>query len=170
MNGVNGVIEGILHDIANNKNDIFNLGGQHAEPEATITTLLFEALRWDDVKPKSYKGLFGQKWLRTDGCRTIDDMLVIIEVKVVRQSLEYGYWHALSQGLIYSCRQQVELPGQDFLVLCIILDWGRAAGRELTGDEKRFLDQLRKDRIYFLRINMPQGYIEHNMNTNWATI
>jgi hypothetical protein len=41
---------------------------------------LFKALGWD-VDKKNYEELFGWKSFRTDGCRKIDDTLVIIEVK-----------------------------------------------------------------------------------------
>ena len=123
-----------------------------------------------DGDKKNYEGLFGWKGFRTDGCRKIDDTLVIIEVKKITKGSEYGYWHAFSQGLIYSYQQQHQ-SGNDFLVLCIILDWGRAAGQKLSEREKRFLNLFREQQIYFLRVNMiEKQFIEHNINTDWASI
>jgi len=172
---MNGVIEKILCDITNKKSAIFNLSDQHTKRETTITKLLFRALGWNDVESKYYNGLFGYKRLHTDGCRKINDKLVIIEVKAVkpkgRDGYEYGYWNALSQGLIYSYQQQRLSSEQNFLVLCIILDWGRAAGTILNDYEKQFLNKVRNDKIHFLRMSMTnKKFIEHNMNTNWAII
>jgi len=168
---MNNVIEKILKDITNNKSEIFELQVKH---ETKITKDLFKLLSWNSDK-KSYNGLFGWGSHRTDGSIEIDNTLVIIEVKTVkpkgRDGYEFNYFHALSQGLIYSYQQQCVAPGRKFLVLCIILDWGRAARRELNDDERRFLDKVRNDRIRFLRVSMSnKKFIEHNMNTKWAII
>lgn len=167
---MNSVIEKILNVITKNKSAIFELQVKH---ETKITKELFKLLNWNHDK-ESYEGLFGWGGHRTDGSIKIDNTLVIIEVKTVkpkgRDGYEFNYFHALLQGLIYSYKQQRVSPEQNFLVLCIILDWGRAAGRILNDDEKQFLDKVRNDRIYFLRVNMSKKYIEHNMNTNWAII
>ncbi|HOK97058.1 MAG TPA: hypothetical protein PKW71_13140 [Anaerohalosphaeraceae bacterium] len=128
------------------------------------------ALGWD-VRPKSYDERFGWRRFDTDGCLTIDDTLVIIEVKISKPGTEYGYWNAFSQGLIYSFQQKQDEPGKDFLVLCIILDWGRAAKRKLNECEKEILDLFRPHRIYFLRVSMAdKPFIEHNLNTDWSVI
>ncbi|HOM77417.1 MAG TPA: hypothetical protein P5175_05960 [Anaerohalosphaeraceae bacterium] len=124
-----------------------------------------------DVRPKSYDERFGWRRFDTDGCLTIDDTLVIIEVKISKPGTEYGYWNAFSQGLIYSFQQKQDEPGKDFLVLCIILDWGRAAKRKLNECEKEILDLFRPHRIYFLRVSMAdKPFIEHNLNTDWSVI
>lgn len=171
---MNSVIEKIIGDITRNKSAIFELSNKYKKRENHISKLLFESLEWDvNVKPR-YDGLFGWGGHITDGCLKINEQLVIIEVKTVkpkgRDGYEYAYFHALVQGLIYSYQQQRLSSEQNFLVLCIILDWGRAAKRILNDDEKQFLGKVRNDRIYFLRVNMSKKYIEHNMNTNWAII
>jgi len=160
---MNSIIEKILTDITKNKSKIFELSGTERE----ITQELFKLLKWEKY-PKSYEGLFGQGSFKTDGCMTIKDEVVVFEVKSVKEKhkdvYEWGYWHALSQGLIYSYKQLHEPSEKDFLVLCIIFDWGRAAGRELDEDDRGFLDQFRKDRIRFLRVSMSnKKFIEHNM-------
>ena len=169
---MNSVIKKILKVIEEKKSKIFELQVKH---ETKITKELFKLLNWKP-ESKSYAGLFGWGGHKTDGFIEIDNTLVIFEVKTVkpkkRDGYEYYYFHALVQGLIYSYQQQRESSEQNFLVLCIFLDWGRAAaeGRELYCYEKQFLGKVRNDRIYFLRVNMSKKYIEHNMNTNWAII
>jgi len=159
----------LIHDIETNRSAIFDLGKPSNRRENDLTKELFKALGWD-VDKKNYEGLFGWKGFRTDGCRKIDDTLVIIEVKKITRGSEYGYWHAFSQGLIYSYQQQHQ-SGNDFLVLCVILDWGKAAGQKLSEREKRFLNYFRERQIYFLRVNMiEKQFIEHNINTDWASI
>ncbi len=160
----------LIHDIETNRGAIFDLGKpSNRHEENDLTKRLFKALGWR-VDKKNYEGLFGWKGFRTDGCLKIDDTLVIIEVKKITEVSEYGYWHAFSQGLIYSYQQQRE-PENDFLVLCIILDWGRAAGRKLSGHEKRILNFFRERQIYFLRVSMiEKQFIEHNIHMDWESI
>jgi len=170
---MNSVIEKIIGDITRNKSAIFELSNKYKKRENHISKLLFESLEWG-VEGKSYTGLFGWGGHRTDGFIKIDNKLVIIEVKTVkpkeRYCYEFNYFNALLQGLLYSY-QQAALPENNFMVLCIILDWGRAAERELNEDERGFLDQFRKDRIHFLRVSLSnKKFIEHNINTNWAII
>jgi hypothetical protein len=57
-------------------------------------------------------------------------------------------------------------------VLCIILDWGRAAHRGLSKEEKEFLDRFKRDDIYFVRLILggERFSIEHNLNTSWSTL
>lgn len=56
-------------------------------------------------------------------------------------------------------------------MLCIILDWGRKAGKELDEWEKDFIDKFKNNKIFFLRINMLRNkFIEHNLSGRWEKI
>lgn len=159
----------ILNEIKDKKDEIFSLSTLCGKCENYIAKILFQFLNWD-LSKKGYNGLFGWRNFDTDKCRKIGDDLLVIEVKKVTEKKEYGYWHALIQGLIYSY-QQTELSDGDFIVLCIILDWGRGADNFLNDKEKQFIDQFQNNNIFFVRVSMLNNkFIEHNINTNWEVI
>ena len=151
------------------KDGIFQLSNLCGKRENNIAKELFEKLGWGDLKPLKYDGLFGWKKFETDKCKEINKQLLIIEVKKVTEGSEYGYWHALIQGMIYSFLQSKK--DKNYLILCIVLDWGRKEGQELNEQERNFIDKFKNNKIFFLRINMLKSkFIEHNLIDGWGKI
>ena len=163
--------QNIINDFSDKKDKIFQLSNLCGKHENNIAKKLFEVLGWkDDLKQKEYNGLFGWGKFKTDKCRKLNEQLLIIEVKKVTEGSEYGYWHALIQGMIYSFLQTKE-ENKNYLVLCIVLDWGRKGGQELNEQEKKLIDKFKEDEILFLRINMLENkFIEHNLIDGWKII
>lgn len=106
------VTQNILGDFLNKRDKIFRLSSLCGNHENNIAKKLFEILGWNNLSQKKYNGLFGWKEFRTDKCRDkcreLNERLLIIEVKKVTEKSEYGYWHALIQGTIYSLLQRKE--------------------------------------------------------------
>ena len=165
----------IIENFKNKKDKIFKLSDLCGKHENNIAKKLFEVLGWNNLEKKEYNnGLFGWKEFKTDKCRKLNEQLLIIEVKKVTEKSEYGYWHALIQGTLYSFLQSKESKDkkkEDYLILCIVLDWGRKAGSKLNTDEQSFINKFKEDKIYFIRINMVgPKFIEHNLGNSWMII
>ncbi len=131
------------------KEEIFKLSDLYDLPEDDVKKELFNLLEELNLhEPKKYSGLFGWNEFRPDRYINIDKHLLIVEVKRVIKHREDYYWHAPIQGMIYSFLEKKE--NDNFSVLCIILDWGRKAGKKLDDDERKF--------------------IEHNLDGEWKSI
>ena len=159
----------IITDFEQKKDDIFRLDTLCGKHENSIAKELFKVLNWK-LEKKEYNGLFGWSKFITDKSRIIEEKLLIIEIKKITEKSEYGYWHALIQGMLYSFLQSKE--ERDYLILCIVLDWGGKAGSKLDHDERSFIDKFKNDKIYFIRINMTGDakFIEHNLGNGWMII
>ena len=162
----------IVDIFADKKSEIFELSSLCGRHEKSIENKLFELLKeLDQKKTREYEGLFGWENFKPDKCININGYLLIIEVKKVTEKSEYGSWHAIIQGVIYSFLEKKLFRNKNFLVLCIILDWGRKAGQTLNENEKNFIDQFKFYQIYFLRVNMiGEKFIEHNLSEEWQII
>lgn len=164
---------GLVHCLAKILREEEKKEKEHALGKGPVTRKLEEEEK--EKERNSYKGLFGWDDFRTDGSINICNQKVILEVKKVVPNQEYGYWHAVSQGLIYAfCerlkKSQDKTQSADWLVLCIILDWGRKGKNKLFKKEKGFLDQFKCRNIFFVRINMQGKRIEHNLLGDWQEI
>ena len=170
---MNTIKQKIIDIFENKKKEVFRLGDFYDENEESIKKKLFEILEWNDLNHKDkrkYCGLFGWESFKPDLHINIDNCLLIVEVKKVTQKTEYGYWHALIQGMIYSFSEK-RLGNKKFIVLCILLDWGRRSGFVFEKNEKNFIDQFRCHQIYFLRVSMVnRKFIEHNLKDEWHYI
>lgn len=117
---------------------------------------------------------FGWNSFRTDGCLSCtDEPKIIFEFKKITEGREYGYWHAMIQGLIYDFFERPKRPISDLdypphVVIVFIIDWGRACDRKLNTQEKEFLNKFKDERnIYTIRIRSGKNSsIEHNLSNN----
>lgn len=160
----------ICSQIANKRADLFSLSTFCGKREDSIAQELYDLLTPWEFHPLNYPGLFGWEEFKSDKYVKLNNGRVIIEVKKVIEKSEYGYWHGLIQSLLYRFHE-TEKGNTDMLFLCIILDWGRRAGKHLEENEKKFLSQYVAQQIYFLRISMSgQFFMEHNLHNGWTLI
>jgi hypothetical protein len=125
-------------------------------------------LKWN-FNYLNYDGLFGWEKFKADKFAKINDGIIIFEVKKVIEKSEYGYWHAISQAILYEFLQRDTRV--DFLILCVVFDWGRKSHESLNENEKRFLNQFKEKKIFFVRISMGSSpFIEHNLKDEWTVI
>ncbi|MEA3361178.1 MAG: hypothetical protein U9R17_17470 [Thermodesulfobacteriota bacterium] len=169
------IIETIANYINEKKDIIFSVQNLCGKKENDILKILFERLGINNlIVKKLYDGLFGWKKYEPDGylfCNSSQSE-IIIEGKKVTEGAEYGYWHALIQGLLYSKRHYTKYEKYPY-VLCIILDWGRKAAIPLDSSEKDFIDYFVNDNIYIIRVSMVETqFIEHNLkgHGNWTEL
>ena len=155
----------VISGMTINRDKLCDLKDKCGKSEKKLSRNLFVQLGWNNYK-NSFEGLFGWQRFDSDHKVKLDRDSFVVEVKKVTEGSEYGYWHAVIQGLLYQFRLSGSCP-----VLCIILDWGRRSGQKLTGDDKAFLSQFQKNSIYFIRFNLSNDFfIEHNLKGNWNEI
>jgi len=163
----------VIDSLVNKKADLALLHDECGKKEITITPILFDKLGWRTYEKKIFKGLFGQQNFGSDHIVKLLGINFVVEVKKVTEGKEYGFWHSVIQGLLYQVAS--ELEGEEKLpVLCIILDWGRAANRPLNKYEQEFLNWFKNENIFCVRFKLT-GYfiIEHNLladNDEWDKI
>jgi len=109
----------------------------------------------------------GSKNFTSDYEVQLSDTKFVVEIKIITKSKPHHYWHAAIQGLIYQFWLKGSCP-----VICIILDWGRGAGKDLSSNDKDFLNQFKAKSIYFVRLNLKGDFfIQHNlMSDEWDPI
>ena len=124
------------------------------------------AMGWT-LKSKRFPGLFGLDFEASDRLAHIDGITFVLELKKAKQNKEWGYWHALIQAQIY--RFWLEKEGNSEIpIVCLMLDWGRQAGEELTNDDHTFCNQFIMKCIYMVRFSLRRNFfLEHNLRTNW---
>ncbi len=161
----------ICNQIISKKAELFSLSTYCGKREDSIAQELYTVLAPWVFENVSYSGLFGWEEFKSDKFVKLNNGRTIIEIKKVIEKSEYGYWHGLVQSLLYRFQEKEKGGTEDFLFLCIILDWGRKAGIHLDENEKKFLSQYVDQQIYFLRISMSgKLFIEHNLKKGWTLI
>ena len=161
------IIKKLITFVEKHRNLIVSVQNLCGKPENEIAKTLFENLNVHNRKQSiSYNGILGWGKYDPDGyfpCNSSSSDLVV-EVKKVTEGSEYGYWHALVQGLIYSKRHHTKYKKVP-CIICIILDWGRKAGTPLDLHDQDFIDYFIKDKIHTLRVSLVGiPFIEHNLN------
>lgn len=161
----------ICNQIVTKKAELFSLSASCGKREDSIAQELFAVLNPWVFEDLSYPGLFGWEEFKSDKFVKLNNGRTIIEIKKVIEKSEYGYWHGLIQSLLYRFQEKEKGSTDSLLFLCIILDWGRKAGKQLDEKEKKFLSQYVDQQIYFVRISMSgQFFIEHNLKDGWTLI
>jgi len=137
------------------------------DSEPKLTECFIKKTGWT-ASSKNFKGLFGWKCFKSDGQISISGVSCILEVKKVMKNKEYGFWHGAIQSLIYSHLLSMSDNTKDIPILCIILDWGRNSGKDLSDVEKNFLNRFRDNKIFFVRLNYENKFfIEHNITSEY---
>jgi len=133
----------------------------YSEPK--LTECFLKKTGWT-FSSRNFEGLFGWKYFKSDVLITISGDSCILEVKKVMKNKEYGFWHGAIQGLVYTHLLSLNNYTKDIPILCVILDWGRNSGKELSDVEKNFLNRFRDDKIFFVRSSFVNKiFIEHNI-------
>ncbi len=154
----------LLSALRDNRSTIFKMCDKCGKQERTLEAIYYHTIS-GVTERINVPGLFGLRNHQPDKLITIQNTKFVSECKKVIEGREYGYWHAIIQGVIY--RHQ----GAQYPIVCTVFDWGRKAGEQLTEHERKFLGEWILKEIYFVRISFSQDYfIEHNLNSNWEEI
>jgi hypothetical protein len=160
------ITETLIAFVERHKGFLISLQNHRQKTEKEIADLLFQGLKVSDrLQSISYDGLFGWRKHDPDGYFLCSDSMsdLVVEIKKVTEGGEYGYWHALIQGLIYAKRHKTEYQTIP-CIICVVLDWGRKAGKSLDSLEQEFIDHFVEDNIHTIRVNMVDSpFIEHNL-------
>jgi hypothetical protein len=131
----------------------------------------------DKVKSFQYSGLFGFDYFRPDAFIPAGALLrdhdVVFQVKKAELKTEWNYWHGLIQCAIDEWQHRAKRSSPAAHV-CVVADWGRAAGRPLDHGERSFVDTFTQHfDTYMIRSSLVgESFIEHNLKgiNNWTTV
>lgn len=159
----------VIGSITENAHHIAALQSLAGEHEDRLANRLCQAFGW----PRNsghFDGLFGWARFQHDSEIQVNGTAFLAEFKKITEKREYGFWHAVMQGLLY--HYCLDSAGRETMpVLCFVLDWGRAAKRPLDRREQCFLDRFRQQRICFVRARLVEPCaIEHNLGTGWDAL
>ncbi len=158
------VLAQLANTIAIHRVELLALFDQRGLHERALSARLFTQMNLP-IEPKSLPGMFGMNHINTDGLVNINGVNIFAECKKVVENREYGFWHAVIQGILYRSKEST------ILTVCFIFDWGRTKGRALNSEEFIFLSRWTENGIRFVRLSLSDSrFIEHNLLGEWITI